>query len=344
MQSLSSVSVMLRLFSTLVFVLYSSNCFFLLPNVIQRDAASAGICPSQGALDNVTGSIHDAISNIIENTISSLPECGEGSWYRVVNFEVMTGMLCPSPWVFQIADSDAVCGRSASPSGSCDSVFFSAGGLSYSAVCGRITGRSVNTPDGFQLDLSSIDEPYVDGVSITHSMPRTHIWTFAADNSLPTVCPCSSSGRAEVDFVGTDYFCDYGPPDMRTVWDGEDCTENTTLTCCDFNSPPFFSVMMESSTTDDIEVRICGDESTADEGTFIRNMELYIQWTVMSSYFLLQHAPTNYTSFILLIHEVVYSHDNRIKQLGWGPDLSMHMHDIHDFCPMELQYMLIKKM
>ena len=42
-------------------------------------------------------------------------------------------------------------------------------------------------------------------------------------------------------------------------------------------SPPWFSVALSSPTADDIEVRICGDQTVCDEDTRIALMELYVQ-------------------------------------------------------------------
>ena len=247
-------------------------CFFLPPRVSQGEP----VCPSQETMDSVVEDIQDTVSNILQNTVSSLPECGEGNWYRVVNLSAASDG-CPSPWVLQTINDTTprpVCGQASSPGGGCSSVFFSTGGLSYSMVCGRITGRGDITPDGFTGSLD-IDSPYVDGVSITHSVPRTHIWTFAASVLLPTICPCSSLGLQELGFVGSDYFCDYFPVSepTRAVWDGDGCVEDTSQTCCDFNSPPYFSTTLASPTTDEIEVRICFDESSTNENVFIETME-----------------------------------------------------------------------
>jgi hypothetical protein len=49
-------------------------------------------------VENVTESIQAAVSNILQNTVTSLPECGEGKWFHVVNFDAASDG-CPSPWV-----------------------------------------------------------------------------------------------------------------------------------------------------------------------------------------------------------------------------------------------------
>ncbi len=50
----------------------------------------------------------------------------------------------------------------------------------------------VGSPDAFHGPMSSIDESYVDGLSITHGSPRQHVWTFAASHGTEfgfTRCP-----------------------------------------------------------------------------------------------------------------------------------------------------------
>ena len=66
----------------------------------------------------------------------------------------------------------------------CKSVIFSSGGQSYSRVCGRVNAYQKGSTDAFQFSSNSrtLEEIYVDGVSLTHGAPgsRQHIWTFAA--------------------------------------------------------------------------------------------------------------------------------------------------------------------
>ena len=52
-------------------------------------------------------------------------------------------------------------------------------------------------------------------------------------------------------------------------------------TCCTgANTPPWFSVDLPDSTSDDIEVRICHDQDTTDEDTPIQLLELHVQWNL----------------------------------------------------------------
>ena len=128
---------------------------------------------------------------------------------------------------------------------------------------------------------------------MTHGSPRQHIWSFA--NGLLEVlsdryytCPCvngSTAGDRIPSFVGQNYFCETGItqwdggfifwPNGDPLWDGQGCGCNSY--CCTFNSPPWFNVRLSSSTTDDIEVRICGDEGIGNEDSPIQLIELYVK-------------------------------------------------------------------
>ena len=162
-------------------------------------------------------------------------------------------------------------------------------------MCGRVIGFQDGTPDAFANHPggTEIDSVYVDGVSLTHGqMPRQHIWTFAGaveevaripKNSCPCTRPNITYAGTIPSFVGQDYFCDTGSREAvelifyhnDPLWDGQGCGGNST--CCEFNNPPWFCKQLPQPTTDDIELRICGDQSTSDEDTPIEQVEIYIR-------------------------------------------------------------------
>ena len=130
---------------------------------------------------------------------------------------------------------------------------------------------------------------YLGGVSVTHGSPRQHIWSFSGglDEVISVnACPCVT-GNHIPSFVGRNYFSEAGItryssgfalwPDGDPLWDGQGC--GPTSSCCTFHSPPWFNVTLSSPTTDDIEVRICGDQEIGDEGTPIQQLliELYVK-------------------------------------------------------------------
>ena len=149
-----------------------------------------------------------------------------------------------------------------------------------------VTAQQANSPDDI----------YVDGVSLTHEMPRKHIWTFAVggtdgsfgDNSINCPCfnPAASSNRLPPTFVGNDYFCESGNHGQQLsgremffeddpLWDGQQCE----CECCSStgNSAPWFHVSLPEPTTDNIEIRICANEGTQNEDSPLQMFEIYIQ-------------------------------------------------------------------
>ena len=179
------------------------------------------------------------------------------------------------------------CGRQYS---SCDSVTFSTNGISYSEICGRVIGYQYGRTDSIR-DFKAIDDPYVDGISITHGSPRQHIWTLIAGNreirTSGHVCPCIINSTSSVpSFVGNDYFCESGhgtalAPTHQLytddpLWDGEGCGGNEGP-CCNAPGIPWFHKVLSTTTTDYIELRICSDESTYNEDTPVSLYEIYVK-------------------------------------------------------------------
>ena len=139
----------------------------------------------------------------------------------------------------------------------------------------------------------TIDDVYVDGVSLTHGNPRQHIWTFAAGlresraMHPESTCPCTGNRGATLppSFIGSDYFCEAGvianTPTSPTLysndplWDGDGCID--TNPCCSFNNPPWFYKQLPQPTTDNIEMRVCKNEDASNEDVAIEIVEIYIQ-------------------------------------------------------------------
>ena len=75
-----------------------------------------------------------------------------------------------------------------------NSVNYTSYGIPYSRVCGRISAYQFGTPEGFlgytNQSQQTLNDPYVDGISITFGHPRNHIWTFAATKVEADRCPC----------------------------------------------------------------------------------------------------------------------------------------------------------
>ena len=149
-----------------------------------------------------------------------------GGWMRVAYLNMTNNVTTCPPGFRQISSPKRACGRTQQSAG-CSSATFSAHGIAYSKVCGRIIGYQDGSPSGSYTPYyggNSIEGPYLEGVSVTHGRsPRKHIWSFANtleeaygyDNNRH-VCPCRPSSRMQQyipSFVGNNYFCDTGVQD-----------------------------------------------------------------------------------------------------------------------------------
>ena len=94
-------------------------------------------------------------------------------------------------------------------------------------------------------------------------------------------------------FVGSNYYCESAYPDVDTIcytrmnifflimihYGMANYATMKIYTCCigdGVNTPPWFSVVLSNSISDDIEVRICHDDSITDEDTPIELLEILI--------------------------------------------------------------------
>ena len=205
---------------------------------------------------------------------------------------------CPPEWR-EITEPVRTCGRTNQTlgSGGCSSASFSTYNISYSHICGRIVGYQFGGPSGFEGKPPNprIENPYVDGVVIVRGSEKQHVWTFVGEYSerldIPrsAACPCTNAQipypfSVIPPFVGEDYFCETavtpgglvsGFHSDDPLWDGENCGSQST--CCEFNNPPYFCLRLSGTVADDIEVRICSDESLVYEDTPIELIEIFVQ-------------------------------------------------------------------
>ena len=145
-----------------------------------------GTCLTQQQRDTALDSFRNKITSFLNI------QCGEGLWTRVAYLNMSDPMQsCPPAWKDYSANGVRACGRPAGSFG-CHSTFYQTD-HSYTRVCGQVIGYQFGSPDAFRRSKYpyTIDEVYIDGVSITHGSPRSHIWTFATGESeLSDVCPC----------------------------------------------------------------------------------------------------------------------------------------------------------
>jgi len=265
--------------------------------VLQGDGSQT--CPSDAQRGLTRNEVKNATQRLLRESVVPLLQhnqtfscSGSTGWRRVAYLNMSDpSQQCPSVWR-EYTTPFRVCGRRSISTGSCEGVTYTTGSMQYTQVCGRIIGYQIGSPEAFLGN--SINTYYVDGISVTRGSPRQHIWTFATgwneviDRAPQTRCPCvagSTNGNNIPSFVGQNYFCESGITSGFTnglfyangdpLWDGQGC--GPTSSCCTFNSPPWFNVQLPSSTTDNIEVRICSDQGTNVDGSPIQLMELYVK-------------------------------------------------------------------
>ena len=259
-------------------------------NPVMIKGGSAGSCaPSEARLATIEMLRNDIVKRLLNITVT---ECGDGMWYPVASLDMTDPQQqCPTGWREYNESSVRACGRPVTNSLSCASVLYITG-RQYNKVCGRAIGYQVGPVHGIFTNRT-IDQNYVDGVSITYGIdPHQHIWTYIAgltENGTVSKrrnCHCSDSlGRQLPDFVNNSYYCESANPyalesqgllySSDKLWDGQQCSNEGT--CCTTQSPPWFSVELPNPTSDDIEVRICGNDSTDIADTPVEQLDIYVQ-------------------------------------------------------------------
>ena len=221
-------------------------------------------------------------------------------WMRAayLNTTDPTTLECPAGTFMGTSDGKRLCRRKLGHG--CKSIFFPVHYLPYTRVCGRVIGYQMGSADAFwqyYYDTTvTLDDDYLDGVSITVGYPRTHVWSFSVSQTeggegADTIysCPCSRTDVPTAGvvppFIGNEYFCESGTANGWAqnsvlyaddpLWDGENCPENSS--CCQLNNPPWFCKDLGREFRSDFEVRLCGDEELGNEDVPLELIELYVQ-------------------------------------------------------------------
>ena len=238
--------------------------------------------------------------------------CGglEGVWMRIAKLDMRNNSSpCPSTMTKKVHNDKTLCGKHISKQGTtisggdCSHVVFKTNNVKYKQVCGKIIAYQLGSTDAFKrydqynnIVPKEIHENYLDGVSLTHgSNPRKHIWSFAAAlDEVATIrnsnCKCTKSTTAAdaispPSFVGDDYFCDTGSANKyadgqfyggNPLWDGAGCGSENAC-CSKQNKSPWFFKKLQSSTSEDIEMRVCCDAGPTYEDVLIEQIEIYIK-------------------------------------------------------------------
>ena len=223
--------------------------------------------------------------------------CGSGGgWTRLAYLDMSDATQnCPSGFRLYQSGGVRACGKPVPYRRSCASVQFPSNGISYSQICGRVTGYQYSSPIAFYFGSNDINSWYVEGVSITRGSPRQHVWTLAngltdSHNSYfpEGICPCSAAKNFQTvpSFVGNYYFCESGNHasgwssilyTSDPLWDGQGCG-SLESPCCNVTGIPWFHRDYGSNTTTDyIELRVCaGSDFSGDEDSPVSYYEIYV--------------------------------------------------------------------
>ena len=240
----------------------------------------------------------EAMNETLNMLKSELPntKCGiRGNWRRIAYFDTTQGDSCPTGLrtVTNTTTNQIACGRTYNGEG-CTSLIYTAQGT-YRHVCGRARGYQYGYSAafyGFRNNKRDLESTYVYGLSITYGNPRNHLWSyvngrseldFNFGNSDVCVCPCNGNypgANVVPSFVGNHYYCESGFVDDYVarvawedpLWDGSGCHTDKN-TCC--NRFGFFYRNI-TLTSDDIEVRFCGEFSYSFADTLIDQLEIWV--------------------------------------------------------------------
>ena len=214
--------------------------------------------------------------------------CGSGGgWTRLAYLDMSDATQnCPSGFRLYQSGGVRACGRYGS---GCVSVTFPSNGISYSQVCGRVVGYQFgSTGRVTYASHYNIDSYYVDGVSITRGSPRKHVWTYMAGYSDTLIsdsnCPCSQHQLVQ-SFIGNNYYCEsgyHGGTVRRLLtadklWDGKGCGSRE-IDCCTAPGLPWFHRNYgTNTTTDNLELRVCGDNEPYYEDSPVLLYEIFVK-------------------------------------------------------------------
>ena len=199
---------------------------------------------------------------------------------------------CPSTWKPYLAKK--ACGRVSGPG--CSSVILNTGSGTFRQICGRVRAFQWGGTDAFAATKPvTIDGPYVDGISITYydEGKRQHVFTYAAGvmeqynpaNAPAATCPCAGGAQPPLFVRSADYYCESGNPDNKPyvnqifcdpLWDGKECRYNEE-SCCTPPNQPWFCKDLLKRVSSDLEIRICSDDTTANEDIAVESYELYVR-------------------------------------------------------------------
>ena len=252
----------------------------------------------QDTIRQVSGNISITIQQEIDTFISqyhlveSFCNISSFNWRRVVYINMTDPEAeCPSG-LNEVSNSNTgqrACGRSVDAG--CSSVTFPVN-TTYSQVCGIARGYQYGAMEAFQeyeevVAGETVDQTYVDGLSITRGSPRQHLWTLAVGGNeyfaLRQACPRDQDPYYFLTvnaFVGDHFYCETGFTTYTSgvtawsdpLWDGAGCIADTAHSCDRYG---WFHREI-GPTQDDIEVRWCSDQGRGNEDVYTDLLEIWV--------------------------------------------------------------------
>ena len=197
-------------------------------------------------------------------------------WRRIAYLDMNSSHASSCPEGFVSRNDPSACVRGSSSPG-CSSVIYHNHNLTtYSKVIGHVYAIPYYSPDGFakfgkeRPDFPTLDQNYVDGVSITHGTPRQHIWTVTFSTNHIAL-NCSTCVRNKPSFVSNHYSCE----ELLVNCSTDQCRIAGQRQCV--ANEEFFYRDLPHATSDNLEVRVCRDETQGNEDISISLLEVYVQ-------------------------------------------------------------------
>ena len=233
-----------------------------------------------------------------QNTYCNMEElCGSGGGWTRLGYLDMTDASQSCPSGFRLYQSGGVraCGRTLTYASCSPIITFPTNGIGYTQICGRVKGYQKGSTDAIYPNSqhNNINSYYLDGVSITRGHPREHIWSFIGGvfsvRSADSNCPCNTNAfqaNYVQSFIGNNYYCESGNPNTwwsnslypnDPLWDGQNCPSLEAPCCTNPNLPWFFRDFGNATSSEDLELRVCGDEGWNDEDNPVGEYEIYVK-------------------------------------------------------------------
>ena len=217
------------------------------------------------------------------HTVAAVEQQEPGSFRHIYSLDkTRPNESCPDALTLQTVDSLRLCGKKFGfrP----NHITVPVNGQSYQQLRGRVITYQAGTTDAFHKfsdsNCISIDDVYVDGISITRGQsPRIHVWTYAIGQRGGGKSSCPSiGGQKPPGFVGENYFCSAGNPASSIA--RKYIVYPTPLWSSIFGNVEdndlYFCVSFRDPTTDDLEIRVITDETRGNEDIYIQSIDFYV--------------------------------------------------------------------